>query len=202
MGLTVPLWLSPLACGLAYTPWAPASWVGWCLMYADLAFVFCLFIAAGVVLVAPVLMLFRSRRRSALIHLGMAVLFALSFAGGQLLRYVVWRHEVECVTARGEPLVRAVHAFEAKHGRPPESLDQLVPAYLPEVPPTGIGAFPDFRYITGKAESYDGNPWVLIVIPPIAAGFDTLMYFPRQNYPATGYGGWLERVGDWAYVHE
>ncbi len=29
-----------------------------------------------------------------------------------------------------------------------------------------------------------------------------VLYFPNRNYPQHGYGGWLEPVGDWAYVHE
>jgi hypothetical protein len=28
------------------------------------------------------------------------------------------------------------------------------------------------------------------------------MYSPLPNYPERGYGGSLERVGEWAYVHE
>ena len=75
---------------------------------------------------------------------------------------------------------------------------------LAEVPTTGIGAFPEFLYETGdSAGRYRGNPWVLIVTPPNhPIGFDTLMYFPRQDYPARGYGGSVERVGAWGYVHE
>jgi len=29
-----------------------------------------------------------------------------------------------------------------------------------------------------------------------------MLYFPKKDYPEKGYGGSLERVGDWAYVHE
>jgi hypothetical protein len=32
--------------------------------------------------------------------------------------------------------------------------------------------------------------------------WDMFLYFPKQNYPKAGYGGWLERIEDWAYVHE
>ncbi len=46
-------------------------------------------------------------------------------------------------------------------------------------------------------------PWALQVLPPVfGVGFDLMLYFPKQDYPENGYGGWLERVGDWAYVHE
>ena len=71
------------------------------------------------------------------------------------------------------------------------------------MPRTGVGAYPAYDYVVGQPERYDGNAWVLLVSPPCPAmGFDTLMYFPRRNYPDVGYGGRLERVGTWAYVHE
>ncbi len=50
---------------------------------------------------------------------------------------------------------------------------------------------------------HDNNPWVLIVHTPSGGiNFDQFMYFPLQNYPESGYGGWLARIRDWAYVHE
>lgn len=65
-------------------------------------------------------------------------------------------------------------------------------------------AYPKFEYVAGeKAKSYGDNPWVLYVFTPSGGiNFDQFMYFPKQNYPKHGYGGWLERVGEWAYVHE
>ena len=32
--------------------------------------------------------------------------------------------------------------------------------------------------------------------------FDCFVYWPERNYPEHMYGGWVERMGDWAYVHE
>jgi hypothetical protein len=52
-------------------------------------------------------------------------------------------------------------------------------------------------------ESFDGNPWVLVA--PVSSGiinWDLFMYFPLQNYPDHGYGGSVQRIADWAYVHE
>lgn len=78
----------------------------------------------------------------------------------------------------------------------------MVPEFLERIPKTGMGTYPDYKYWTGS-DSFDGNPWALIVSAPSGPlNFDQFMYFPLTNYPATGYGGWLERVGDWAYVHE
>ncbi|MFN7140928.1 MAG: hypothetical protein ACK4UN_16470 [Limisphaerales bacterium] len=103
---------------------------------------------------------------------------------------------------RSQPLVAAIHEFEQKYGHPPESLQSLVPEFLPSVPSTGMAAYPEYRY-TASATNYHGNPWVITVFTPSGGiNFDQFMYFPLTNYPQRGYGGWLERVGDWAYVHE
>ena len=65
-----------------------------------------------------------------------------------------------------------------------------------------MGAYPEYHYST-SSKDYLGNPWVLTIYTPSGGiNFDQFMYFPLTNYPKTGYGGSLERIGDWAYVHE
>lgn len=105
---------------------------------------------------------------------------------------------------RSKPLIQAIHSFESLHGSPPTDLNALVPGFLPEIPDTGMAAYPRYEYRTAeKAAEYEGNPWTLTVFTPSGGiNFDQFMYFPKQNYPEKGYGGWLERVADWAYVHE
>jgi hypothetical protein len=68
---------------------------------------------------------------------------------------------------RSKPLIGAIRAYEQKHGRPPESLAALVPDFLAHVPPTGMGAYPDYRYKV-PTNNYEGNPWVLYVSTPSA----------------------------------
>lgn len=64
-------------------------------------------------------------------------------------------------------------------------------------------AYPNYEYHVGKPAGCFENPWVLVVFTPSGGiNFDQFMYFPLQNYPEHGYGGWLERIDDWAYVHE
>ncbi len=108
-------------------------------------------------------------------------------------------------TIRAKPLVAAIHQYEQDHHAPPESLQNLVPEYLPAIPSTGMGAYPEFQYSTGancRRRNHE-NPWTLSVLTSIGIlNWDRLLYFPRQNYPEHGYSGTLERVGDWAYVHE
>lgn len=124
--------------------------------------------------------------------------FVLSVRIGESVRMSAFHR----LSERSRPLVAAVRAFEQKHGRPPESLQALVSGFISSVPSTGMGAYPEYRYST-PATNHDGNPWVITIFTPSGGiNFDQFMYFPLSNYPKTGYGGWLERVGDWAYVHE
>jgi hypothetical protein len=124
--------------------------------------------------------------------------FILSLRVGDSIRMRAFARLAE----RSKPLIAAIRAYDQKHGRPPESLAALVPDFLPKVPATGIRAYPEYLYKV-PTNNYEGNPWVLYVSTPSGGiNFDQFMYFPLTNYPKLGYGGWLERVGDWAYVHE
>jgi hypothetical protein len=160
--------------------------------------------AACAILVLPFLALRRVDRASALAWLLAAITF-LSFAVGGLLLGARIRHDAFVRLAmRSVPLVGAIKDYEATQGRPPPSLEALVPTYLPRVPRTGMMAYPDYQYRIGaEAERRAGNPWILTVYTPTGGiNFDEFMYFPLQNYPKTGYGGSLERIRDWAYLHE
>jgi len=105
--------------------------------------------------------------------------------------------------ARSAGLVEAIRSYESQNGTPPPDLASLVPDFIAAIPSPGLADDPEYDYSTGEStkSSYQGNPWVLIVSPP-AINFDTLLYFPLQNYPDQGYGGWLEKIDDWAYVNE
>jgi hypothetical protein len=133
-----------------------------------------------------------------------AALFILSFFGGFFWRMGVWRSNITRVAEQSQPLVDAITAYCTEHGHPPDSLSELVPDHIARIPGTGIGAWPEYQYLAGQqATRYDGNEWVLLVTPPnLPMGFDVFMYFPRQNYPREGYGGGIERIGGWGYVHE
>ena len=50
----------------------------------------------------------------------------------------------------------------------------------------------------------DGNPWMLTVFTPVGfPDFDQFIYYPSQNYPDYYWGSNpVERIRDWAYVHE
>ena len=72
------------------------------------------------------------------------------------------------------------------------------------MPNTGIGAYPNYIYvIVSEQTAYEGNAWLLKVRTPSGGiNWDVFLYFPKQNYPKVGYGGVIEPIEDWAYVHE
>lgn len=110
----------------------------------------------------------------------------------------------KALAARSEPLVTAIQRYEQEHGTLPASLDDLTPRWLDAVPSTGMGGYPDYEYLVGEeAARYKGNPWVLRV-EAFGPGmqWDTFLYFPNQDYPKYGYGGSIEPLAGWAYVHE
>jgi hypothetical protein len=170
----------------------------------------------GLFLVAPVCLL-----SVALIPCGLTFLFfkKLRFAGVLLIivglgscggtgmgikkAMAVRMDAFQRMGERLTPLVKAIEEYKQDQGEYPEDLESLVPSYIPELPATGMANYPEYTYIVGQeATEYDGNPWVIVVYAGFGMGFDTFMYFPLQNYPDSGYGGALERLGEWAYVHE
>jgi len=156
------------------------------------------------VLFCPFFLLSRKRRRGALLGLISSMAFLLSFFVGVAVEQRVRRDAFLKLAERSGTLVQTIHAYEAKYGVPPASLQSLVPEFLAVVPRTGMGAYPDYRYVVGEeAQRFGSNPWALYVSTPSGGiSFDKFLYFPSQNYPDKGFGGRLERIGDWAYVHE
>ena len=111
--------------------------------------------------------------------------------------------EFEQLAVRSGSLVDAIHRYADEHQQAPGSLDELVPDYLSEIPSTGLRKYPEYQYQSSVEEDWDSNPWVLFVnTPKLGINFDRFIYLPLQNYPENGYGGRLERIGRWAYVHE
>lgn len=136
---------------------------------------------------------------------GIVITFILMTLAGllslQMVGYIS-RYEYGQVAIRGKRIVDAIRRYEAVNAKPPPDLNALVPGFIDAVPGTGMPSYPTFEYAVGRPEQYDGNPWALYVNCFDIGGWDIFLYLPRQNYPKYGYGGGLERMGDWAYVHE
>ncbi len=110
----------------------------------------------------------------------------------------------ERLSQEAAPLVAAIHDYNEKFGYPPESLEGLQVSSPPGYAVKG-GELPDFEYLSGELATlrYHGNPWVLMLETPTGPlRWDSFLYYPLQNYPSLGHGGWIEKVGEWGYVHE
>lgn len=138
-------------------------------------------------------------------YLFASIIAVTATMGGILLGESIRMNGMHAFAQRSKPLIAAIRQYEKDNATPPPSLSALVPKYLPAVPSTGMMAYPEYHYKTGGTTStvYGGNQWVLVVDTPSGGiNFDEMLYFPNQVYPKQGYGGSLEPIGDWAYVHE
>jgi len=161
----------------------------------------------GSVLAVPVslfLLVFRKSRQYGITILTCALVYFL--IGHASLRFSssIRMNGFQQIAVRSEPLVNAIFSFAKKEGRPPASLGELAPKYMAKIPQTGMPAYPTYQYQSSTdTNRWHGNPWVLYVnCSSGGINFDMFIYYPLQNYPERGHGGWLERIGKWAYVHE
>lgn len=105
---------------------------------------------------------------------------------------------------RAEPLVQAIEAYRHEKGSYPKSLEELVPHYLQEIPGTDMAAYPCFYYESpgGHTHAVNTGSYELQVPCGQLLGFDVFVYWPEGNYPEYMYGGSVEEIDGWAYVHE
>ena len=167
-----------------------------------------LFPLMAAILGTPVLiicLLFQRTRRQSFFYLLISVFLIPCCIFGIILGQKTRTAGMESFAQRSQILIAAIGKYERDNSGPPQSLNDLVPDYIPDVPSTGMMAYPEYGYHTGDEakERYADNAWALSVFTPSGGiNFDMMLYFPNQNYPQHGYGGWLESVGDWVYVHE
>lgn len=197
--MMAPLLLLSLADFLAVAPIGSR----FLLSFAPLVVLAALLAAVILLIALPTLLIRRFRSRMLPLALLSALFLGSTVAGmrtGRLIRMNAFARLGE----RSQPLVRAIKDYERDKGTPPPRLDALVPDYLPAIPSTGMSGYPAYRYLTGESAShFAGNPWVVIVDTPLGAmNWDQFMFFPLQNYPGSGFGGVLRRVGEWAYLNE
>lgn len=125
----------------------------------------------------------------------------IGFAQGIWLSGALRMYGFELAAERAEPLIDAIEQYTQDNGAPPDSIAALVPTYLSELP----AKLPPVEMVTDpkKLPEYGNNPWALTALASRnLMNWDRFIYFPDQEYPERGFGGGLERVGNWAYVHE
>jgi hypothetical protein len=173
---------------------------GWRIAGVEL-FIFVPMLALVVAIVAMPFLLLRRTRPSAIDTLLVSGGLVILFIPTLFLATHARRYGFRLAARRAQPLVAALGAYQKDHGAAPQTLAELSPAYIAALP----ARLPPLELIAGdEARSrFDGNDWVLFsVVSTGLLNWDQFMYFPRQDYPDVGYGGWVERVDDWAYVHE
>ncbi len=112
----------------------------------SLLFRIAIIFAAFLVIISSLLLIFRKTRRvAAFLIIGC---LAYSFAALPCFKIgnIVRMKGFERLAERSAPLVNSIHEYERSHGKPPAKLEHLVPEFLPAVPETGMGAYPDYKY--------------------------------------------------------
>lgn len=195
----LPVFVAPLLQYLAVAPFGSRHF-----LWLEAAIFLPCLVALMTWLVLPFQLFSPQLRPSAIRYLVVSVVYLAASLVGLLLGARVRMAAFEKLAERSAPLVQAIRSYEAQHGAPPPDLAALVPSYLAAVPRTGMAAYPEYGYFASKtAGEQRGNPWVIIINTPSGGiNFDEFMYFPLQNYPAEDYGGVLQRIRDWAYLHE
>lgn len=112
------------------------------------------------------------------------------------------RTGLQQAATRAQPLIGAIEKFKSDKKRLPANLQELVPAYLPAVPQTGMAAYPQFIYNNDGFKKRYFQTYQLSVRTGFGFDYDTFNYWPENNYPATSPSGRVERIGAWAYVHQ
>ena len=138
-------------------------------------------------------------------NLVLSSLFILLGCGAIRLSAYLRYRAFEQLSERSAPLIEAIERYSTKYGEPPAKLDQLVPEFLEKVPGTGMRLCPEYYYerLDGQKEAHYGNPWrIRLDVGQGFLNFDTFIYLPNQNYHNAGYVEWVQRIGDWGYVHE
>jgi hypothetical protein len=160
-------------------------------------------IALGIVLVSLIALL-PKRREKAITSLASSVIFIVVCIAVTRIASPVRMAGFEVLAARSETLIAAIKRYESEHDNPPETLDALVPEYLDRVPDTGMGAYPNYRYLIGeRLGPFGTNKWVLVVNTPSGGiNFDQFLFLPNGEYQKEVYGSAIERVHEWGYIHE
>jgi len=115
------------------------------------------------------------------------------------------RHQAFIEASRiGDRIVQALAQYRKEKGEYPQSLSELQPEHLKEIPYTGMIAYPEFTYrkdyndIQAKPGEYE--LWINCTLGLI--NFDRFIYWPSEDYPDRIQGNRVERIRAWAYIHE
>ena len=106
------------------------------------------------------------------------------------------------VSRNAESVVAAICKYRSDTGVLPESLADLVPEILTGSPYTGAVGYPEYEYRSPGDGDHFKEYELLVRTPKIGVNWDVFVFWPEGDYPTRIYGGTVERIGRWAYVHE
>lgn len=139
------------------------------------------------------------------LHLVCCVLiFGLVLSGGVLglwqakvVRVKVWTEFADAA----QPLVEAIAQHQKETGTLPDKVQDLVPQWLDRVPRPPGGRPIE---LTQKPDDEYGQPWRIQIDAGKTPGSfgDSFVFHPTGDYPRSGYGGLLVKMGDWGYYYE
>lgn len=167
-----------------------------------------LFVGIIIFAVSLIALFFRSKRRHAqkyLIASTIYIVIAVAFitCGAQFRRNMF-----HTLASDGERIVKAIRLFEKAHGKPPETLEDLVPEYFTEIPMTGIGCCPRYGYIVSSAQSHTENKealagvrWAIYLsIPSFQTDWRCLLFVSDTRYDNIHDVTVFTRIKDWAIL--
>ena len=101
---------------------------------------------------------------------------------------------------RSMAVVSAIEQYTDATGKPPKSLSELVPTYLPAVPKTGMAAYPNYKYKAMSGDCSDKSQWHLSVDVTEFIDMNRLLYCPAQDYElAPDFVHSRMQIGTWVY---
>lgn len=153
------------------------------------------------------------KRKAVLNFVCIAIAIAQITSINRYMRHVVYaeafQNAYSGVIETAQPIIGSIEAYNIDHGSYPVELEVLVPEYLAEIPSTGLAGHPEFDYFPPKDPRIletDGNMearYQLLVQTPIGPmNADMFFYWPDGDYTDILYANGIEKIGDWAYLHE
>jgi hypothetical protein len=103
--------------------------------------------------------------------------------------------------ARFEPVIAALRDYRLAEGRYPNSLNELKPRYLKEIPQIRTLAYGGISYYQADSRPGSGG-YELVMGMEYGMAFDNFVYWPSERYPSQMSPGGTVPVGKWAYVHD
>jgi len=106
------------------------------------------------------------------------------------------------VIQRAEPLIAALDQYHNEEGEYPDSLQDLVPKYLSEIPQAGLARCPEFHYWKPKKPVGDWKDvgYELDVDLGIRdIYFRRMFYWPSHRYPESKGYFIREPIDDWIF---